>query len=48
MTFLNPFGQPQQPGQLGIDFDGDLEIGLGGGFAVDVETGDLEYDGFDI
>jgi hypothetical protein len=43
MSFLNPFNQPQEAGQLGVDFEGHLEVGLGGGLSIDLEDGGLEF-----
>ena len=47
MSFLNPFQQPEA-GQIGVDFEGHLEVGLGGGLAIDLEDGGLEFNGFDL
>ncbi|MGW8431694.1 hypothetical protein ACWGJ9_11425 [Curtobacterium citreum] len=48
MSFPFPFGQPQEAGQLGVDFEGHLEMGLGGGLAIGLEDGGLEFNGIDI
>lgn len=34
-------------GRVGLDFDGDVNIGLGGGIGIDASDGSLTIGGFD-